>query len=231
MNLGGLEKVSLIDYPNKLAAVVFTQGCNFRCPFCYNPSLINIQKSSENIISEEDIFVFLNNRVGKLEAVVISGGEPTIQKDLHDFIQKIKNLGFLVKLDTNGSNPETLEELIRKEMLDYIAMDLKASKDKYNQLTGIEVNFQKIEESIKLIKDSNIDYEFRSTLVPNFLEMDDINKMGKLIQGTEKWCLQNFKSNMDLLDKDLIDQESFSGSDMQKMKKIAEKHVNLVEIR
>jgi pyruvate formate lyase activating enzyme len=135
MKIGGLQKFSLLDYPGKISAVVFTQGCNFRCPYCHNPELVDPERFQE-CIPEDEIFAFLETRRGKLEAVTVTGGEPTIQNGLSSFVRRIKDMGFMVKLDTNGSRPEVLEELIRHKLIDYIAMDIKAPLEKYEAVTG-----------------------------------------------------------------------------------------------
>ena len=204
MTIGGLQKFSLLDYPGCVSAIIFTQGCNFRCQFCYNPMLVwpikvgkskyaqNVTGTSGRtaerqkdhpIISEDDLFVFLASRTGKLDAVVITGGEPCLQPDLPEFIRKIKKLGFLVKLDTNGSYPTTLAKLIKEKLIDYIAMDIKAPAEKYAETTGQKAGFDKVKKSVKLIINSGLPYEFRTTVVPGLLAEDDIKEMGKLIKG------------------------------------------------
>lgn len=208
MMIGGLEKLTLLDYPEHLAAIIFTQGCNFRCHFCYNPSLVlspaNWQKrSKENkslSIDLDELFVFLKTRYGKLEGVVITGGEPTLQSDLPDFIRKIKKIGYLVKLDTNGTNPGMLQDLLAEKLIDYLAMDLKAPLVKYATVVGVEVDCQKIKKSVKIIMASGLPYEFRTTVVPGLLTATDIKTMGQLIKGADKWYLQKFKSDTPLVD-------------------------------
>jgi pyruvate formate lyase activating enzyme len=150
MIIGGLQKFSLIDYPHKISAIIFTIGCNFRCPFCHNPELVNPKLYPEKI-PEKDVFEFLKNRIEKLDAVVITGGEPSLHKDLYQFISKIKSMGFLVKLDTNGTNPHILKRLINDNLLDYIAMDVKSSFDRYDEVVGTKVDLEKIKESIEII--------------------------------------------------------------------------------
>ncbi|MFH1461314.1 MAG: anaerobic ribonucleoside-triphosphate reductase activating protein [Patescibacteria group bacterium] len=194
MLIGGLEKLSLIDYPGKLAAVVFTSGCNFRCPFCQNPELVNVRKiKKQPRIKEDAFFDFLKSRQGLLEGVCLTGGEPTIQTDLIDFVRKIKRLGFLVKLDTNGSNPEILKKLFQEKLLDFIAMDIKSSKERYSEAINQKIDFEKIQESIKLIKQSKIDYEFRTTLVPGLVDEGEIRKIGQWLKGAESFVLQQFR--------------------------------------
>lgn len=195
MIFGGLQKTTLIDYPKKVAATVFTVGCNFYCPFCHNPELVNphlIKK--QPIISEKEVLEFLKERQGMLEALCITGGEPTLQKDLKNFIKKVKKLNYLVKLDTNGSNPFLLKELIKEKLVDYVAMDIKAPLEKYHLYTkGVDFT-QEIRHSINILKNSSIDYEFRTTLDPLNLTENDILKIAELIKGAEAYYLQRFKN-------------------------------------
>jgi len=216
MLLGGLQKTTLIDYPGKVACTVFTIGCNFRCPFCYSSELVLPEKIKKHPkISEKEFFQFLKSRKGLIDGVVICGGEPTIHKDLPKFIKKIKKLGFLVKLDTNGSNPEMLKRLIDEKLVDYVAMDIKAplglkseirnsksetntkykiQNTKYDKTTGVKVDLKKIKKSIEILKSSNIDFEFRTTVVPSIHTKEDIIEIAKWIGGPKVKCyLQNFR--------------------------------------
>jgi len=272
MIIGGLQQFSLLDYPGCVSAIVFTQGCNFRCQFCYNPMLVwpetvgklkyarDIEQQKDHPkIKEDDLFVFLESRVGKLDAVVVTGGEPCLHKDLIEFIQKIKKLGFLVKLDTNGSYPEALEKLLEKKLIDYIAMDLKAPAEKYNEITDIKGNpvkygkagveqfngvnfnniypgeynaiFTRVKKSVKLIMQSGLPYEFRTTVVPNLLNKDDINEMGKIIKGARAWYLQGFKSSDDLINQDLKNKVPYNSRQMKEMAEAASKYVKKCEVR
>ena len=246
MIIGGLQKFSLLDYPGRVSAIVFTRGCNFRCQFCYNPMLVwpaEVSKSKyarfkngkqqkvHPTINQDELFVFLKSRAGKLDAVVITGGEPCLQKGLSEFIRKIKDWGFLVKLDTNGSFPEMLEKLIRGKLIDYIAMDLKAPENKYEEVTGVKADFKKIRKSVKLIRESVLPYEFRTTVVPDLINKDDISAMGKIIKGADKWYLQNFKSNVDLVNQDLKGRVPYNAQQMQEMAKIGKKFVKKCEVR
>ncbi len=194
MQIGGLQKLTLIDFPGRLAATVFLAGCNFRCPWCYSKELVlpdEIKKQPK--ISEKDFFDFLKKRKGLLEAVTICGGEPCLSKDLPQFCKKIKKLGYLVKLDTNGSTPKMLKDLIKKKLIDYVALDVKASKEKYQRLVKKKVNVKNIEKSIEILKNSNIDFEFRTTLIPTLLKKEDIFKIVRWISPTKKYYLQNFR--------------------------------------
>lgn len=191
MQIGGFQKLTLVDFPGRVAATVFTQGCNFRCGHCHNPELVLPQLFGEQL-DPEAIFDYLSGRQGKIEGVVISGGEPTLQIDLVDFIARIKNMGFAVKLDTNGSHPEVLLALISSKLLDYIAMDIKTSLVKYAQLTGVACDTLKIQESINLIIKSGIHYQFRTTLVKQFCSDEDMGYMQPLIEKAHHYVLQPF---------------------------------------
>lgn len=194
MQIGGLQKTTLIDYPDKVACTVFLIGCNFRCPFCYSSELVLPEKIELHPkISEEEFFNFLEERKGLIDGVVICGGEPTINEDLPLFIKKIKEMGYGVKLDTNGSNPEMLKKLLDKKLVDYVAMDLKAPEEKYEEAVGIKTDIEKIQKSIDLLKKGSIDYEFRSTIVPSIHNKEDILKMAEWIKGSKKYYLQNFR--------------------------------------
>lgn len=189
MNVNGFQKFSLIDYPGKISAVIFTQGCNFRCPYCHNPELLDINQKPK--FKESDIIDFLISRQKQLDAVVITGGEPTLQKDLFQFIQKVKSLGFLVKLDTNGTNPKIIKELLDQKLIDYIAMDIKGPLEKYSQIVQIDVNLNNIIQSINLVRQAP-DYEFRTTVTKEQLSIEDIYQISQLVSGAKKYFLQKY---------------------------------------
>jgi pyruvate formate lyase activating enzyme len=196
MKIGGLNTFSLSDFPGKVVAVVFTQGCNFRCPYCHNGSLIPCNVPRNQTIPQADIVEFLRNRAGKLDAVVVSGGEPTIQPDLCKFLRRIKDMGFAVKLDTNGSNPEVLHEILENCLVNYIAMDVKAPLSRYNKLTGVRftpVDKNNIKDSIVLISESKIDHEFRTTIVEPLLTSEDLQTIRRLIPAGSTYRLQKFR--------------------------------------
>lgn len=199
IKIGGLQKLTLIDFPGRLAATVFLSGCNFRCPFCFSSELVMPAKIKlQPKISQKSFFTFLKKRKGLLEGVVICGGEPTINKNLPQFIKKIKKAGYLIKLDTNGSNFPALKSLIEKKLLDYVAMDIKGPKEKYGEITGMgrawsNRKLNNIEKSINFIKSSNIDFEFRTTIVPNLLQKEDILAIAHWIKPAPKYFLQNFR--------------------------------------
>lgn len=201
MILGGFQKFTLIDYPKKVAAIVFTVGCNFRCGYCYNVNLVLPKKiKPEDEILEKDFFDFLESRKNKLDAVVVTGGEPTLQKDLENFIAKIKKMGFLVKLDTNGSNPNLLQKLIDKKLIDYVAMDIKNNiNDKsYQKIVCTKLNIENILKSVNILLAGKVDYEFRTTVAPG-VGKKDILAIAKKIKNAKKYFLQEFKA-LDIID-------------------------------
>ena len=191
MMLGGLQKTTLIDYPGKVAATVFTTGCVWRCQYCHNPELV-IPAQYAVPLNQEDFFTFLTQRRGKLEAVCITGGEPTLHRDLGLFIARIKQLGFLVKLDTNGMYPEHLERILADGNIDYIAMDIKGPLESYAHMVGVPISSRHIQRSIRLIMTSGYDYEFRTTLIAPLLNPNDFRAMGELIKGAKRYFLQNY---------------------------------------
>jgi len=228
MRIGGLLKTSLIDYPGKIAAVIFTQGCNFRCFYCHNPELI---AQKDGVYSEKEILDFLGRRRRKISGVVITGGEPTLQEDLPSFLKKIKEMGFLIKLDTNGSNPRMLEELIEQDLVDYIAMDIKGPFGKYRDIACADVNINDIKESIRLLMNSNLDYEFRTTIGRGILDMDDIEEIAKYIEGARLYALQRFKFTKALNPKRAKNIREFTDDELQMIKKRAEYYVQRCIIR
>lgn len=229
MLIGGVEKTSLIDYPEKLTAVVFTIGCNFRCGYCHNPELIKLKEDSK-ILDEEDFFAYLEKRKGLLDAVTITGGEPTLQNDLADFIKRVKDMGFLVKLDTNGCSPEILEKLINEKLLDYIAMDIKNSIDNYNKVVRNFTDKEKILKSIHLIMNSNVDYEFRTTTLKSLISIEDFEKIGEMINGAKKYFIQKFVPSK-VLNENLMNEINYSKEEFEFIKTKMEKYVNFVSIR
>ena len=202
MNIEGIQKLSLLDYPNKLSCIIFTHGCNFKCPFCQNSTLIDNNYS--DCINEEEVFNYLNKRKGIIEGVVISGGEPTLQIGLKKFIKKIKNMGFLVKLDTNGFNSKVLRELIEDNLVDYVAMDIKNEICKYSVTCGLnKMKIDNILESINILESSNIDYEFRTTIMKEYHDVESIKSILKLIGNKPKYFLQNFRLSENVIDKNI----------------------------
>ena len=205
MLIGGLQKTSLIDFPKKIAAIVFTLGCNFRCPYCHNPELV---KEYSKIVSEESILDFLKTRINKLDGVVVTGGEPCLQKDLPNFLKKIKDMNFLVKLDTNGSKSEMLKLVINEGLVDYVAMDIKAPLLKYEDVVNLSFDVAEIGKSVQFLKKSNIDYEFRTTVVDKLLQIQDFYEIGKLIEGAKKYYLQKYNYSK-ILDESFKEAKTF----------------------
>ena len=197
MIIQGLQKLTVLDFPGQVACIVFTAGCSFRCPFCHNATLV---KAEGDNISEEEVLAYLKKRQGILDGVVITGGEPTIQKDLKEFIIKIKNLGYKVKLDTNGYHPEVLDDLLNDGLVDYVAMDIKNSKDKYAVTVGLQnIDILRIERSVELLKNCNIPYEFRTTTMEELHSEEDIKSIAEWLKGAKKYFLQSFKDSGDIL--------------------------------
>ncbi len=225
MQILGFQKLTLLDYPGYIASTIFTGGCNFRCPFCQNASLVNFE---EEEMEEKYIIDYLKERKKYIDAVCITGGEPTLQKDLIEFIKKIKDLGYLVKLDTNGTNPNMIRELIDSKLVDYVAIDIKNSKDRYNETSGVKVNINDIEESINILLKNNIDYEFRTTVVFEFHNEKSFEDIGKWIKGAKRFILQQFQDSGHLIRDGL---NAHSKEKLYEFKSILEKEINNVEIR
>ena len=228
MKISGLNKLTVLDFPQHVACIVFTCGCNFRCPFCHNAALVTHTQDAESF-SEEEIFDYLKKRQGILDGVVITGGEPLIHNDIDVFMQKIKDLGYKIKLDTNGTNPEKLKELVEKGLVDYVAMDVKNCKEKYNQTAGCEnVNLEKVDKSIKFLLENNVDYEFRTTVVEELHTIQDIGALAEWIKGAKRYFLQNFVDSGDIISGNL---SSVSTEKMAQMCAISTKFVEKCENR
>ncbi|HRZ39687.1 MAG TPA: anaerobic ribonucleoside-triphosphate reductase activating protein [Candidatus Omnitrophota bacterium] len=217
MRIGGFQKVSLIDYPGKVAAVVFTQGCNLRCPFCHNTELV-IPSCFQEPLSQEEITSFLMTRVGKLQGVVVTGGEPTIQEGLESFLRSLKTMGFSVKLDTNGTRPAVLRSLLGKNLLDFIAMDIKGPLHRYRDITGVSVDTGRILESIHLIRNCGIEFQFRTTIVKPLLTSDEINDAASLVsEDIDHYKLQPFVPQDRVLDPRLLDKAHYTDEDVERI--------------
>lgn len=226
MALVGLDKLSLLDYEDKISCVLFYKACNFRCPFCHNGLTV---LEADNEYSFDSVIEYLKSRVGLIDAVVFTGGEPTLEPNLKKHIKQIKDLGFLIKLDTNGTNPEILKDLIDEHLLDYVAMDIKNSPDKYPLTTGVNhVGLDKIKESISILRSSGIPYEFRTTLVNEFHKEEDMDKLGKLIQNSPILYLQKFVERDGCIQKGLHEVDENTAN---KFKIILEKYIQKVELR
>jgi pyruvate formate lyase activating enzyme len=227
MKLAGLQKTTLLDYPGKVAATVFTYGCNFRCPFCHNASLV--KGNGTDVLTDADFFAFLDKRHGILDGVCVTGGEPLLHRDIADFIKAIKDKGFLVKLDTNGSNPRLLSELIAAHLIDYVAMDIKNSPDNYGKTAGV-MNFdiQPINDSIELLMNSAIDYEFRTTVVKELHTAADILSIAQWIKGARLYALQQFIDGDDILCGTFT---SYTKAEMETFQLLVKPYVDNVIIR
>lgn len=199
MKIQGLQKLTLLDYPGKTACTVFLGGCNFRCPFCHNSALVTQVEENEDI-PEEEIFRFLKKRRGILDGICISGGEPLVQSGVDEFLKKVRELGYMIKLDTNGSFPERLERFVEEGLIDQVAMDLKNSKEKYAETIGIShFDIRPIEESIEFLMEGHVPYAFRTTVVRELHQKSDFEKMGEWIRGAEKYYLQQFVNSEGVL--------------------------------
>jgi pyruvate formate lyase activating enzyme len=229
MIFGGLTPTTLIDFPGKVAAIVYTIGCNFRCPYCHNPELVD--ETVEEKLSETYILDFLKRRKKLLDGLVITGGEPTMHgEDLLSFIVKVKKLGMAVKLDTNGTNPEFLEKVFEEKLVDYVAMDIKAPLNSYNKVVGRAVNTEKIKTSIELIKKSGTPYEFRTTIIKCLTSKDDVIHIAKDIVGGEKYYLQKFVPTK-ILNPQLKRKVTYTDKEFEELKKLVEPYVRFCGIR
>lgn len=191
MKIQGLQKTSLIDFPGKISAVIFTGGCNLRCRYCYNYDLVERHEEMETY-SEEYVFNFLKKRKGLLDGVTVTGGEPTLRKALPEFIKKVKNLGYEVKLDSNGFNPEMIDLISSENLVDYYAIDMKTSPSKYKDLTQVDVDISKLKKTINILKEKNCDFELRTTAVPGYLSMEDILEIKEFCSPIKKYFLQQY---------------------------------------
>lgn len=228
MRICGFQKTTLLDFPGHVAATLFTGGCNFRCPFCQNGSLVLAPVSLPDF-SEEEILRFLHKRKGILEGVCITGGEPSLQPDLKDFIKRIRGMGYLVKLDTNGYRPEVLRKLLQEKLLNYIAMDIKASRSNYEKATGMShIEWQRIEESVELIKRSGVSHEFRTTVVKGIHEIGEFEEIGRFLQGADAYFLQSYQDSEAVLKPGC---SAFSRDILEEMAERARKYIARVELR
>lgn len=227
MKICGLNKTTLLDYPGCVAATIFVGGCNFRCPFCHNGDLV-LHSGKMDSYSQEEIFTFLKKRKNVLEGVCVTGGEPTLCKELPEFIGEIKKLGYKVKLDTNGSNPEMLKELVENDVVNYVAMDIKAPMENYDKVSGMTVDVKKIEQSVALLKNGKVPYEFRTTVVKELHTKEDFEKIGQWLMGAERYYLQSYQET----DKNIS--KGYSALAKDELLEIAEllkKYIKNVELR
>lgn len=227
MLIKGFQKLTLLDFPGRTACTVFTAGCNFRCPFCHNALLVTEQDDA--YYDESEIFSHLEKRKSVLDGVAVTGGEPLLQKDIERFLYEIKEMGFAVKLDTNGSFPEKLEGILQLGIVDYVAMDIKNCPEKYGVTAGVKnFDIQPIEKSMELLKNSGIDYEFRTTVTADYHTVEDIEKIAQWIQGVPKYFLQNFENSGNLIDETC---RGVSRNEMREMLQMVQKYVPNAEIR
>jgi len=229
INIKGVQRTSLIDYPKKVCAVVFVSKCNFRCPYCHNAELV-LDEIKEDIPPEE-ILEFLEKKRKWLDGICITGGEPTLHRGLIDFAKEVKKKKFLVKVDTNGTNPPMIEKLLKKKLVDYIAMDIKAPLDKYDLSAGAKVNKKDIQKTINLLMKSKISCEFRTTVVPGLFDEKDAEEIGKWLKGARKFCIQQFRNIDGTLDKKFQDVRPYPPKKLKEFKKILSNYIKNVEIR
>ena len=228
MKILGMEKLSLVDFDNHISATLFTGGCNFRCPYCHNAPLV-LDPSHQGVVGEEVIFDYLKKRRGVLQGVVITGGEPTLMPDLRDFILKIRELGYEIKLDSNGTRPDVLASLIDEKIIDYLAMDIKNSKKRYAETVDIAgFDLTPVEESVSLLKKGAIPYEFRTTLVKEFIGAEDIAQIADWLEGAERYFLQHFKDSGNCIRGDLHEIDEKKANEF---KTVAEKKIKHVALR
>lgn len=230
MVIGGLQKTSLIDFPGKVSCVCFVSGCNFRCPYCHNPDLVH--HPGRSFVDEDTFLAFIRERQGFLDGVVLSGGEPTLQKDLPAFVSRIKREGYAVKLDTNGSSPRMIQELIEKRLVDYVAMDIKTDPSLYAQFIKGEIDPDCIRSSVKLIMASGIAYEFRTTCVRPFVDAETVETIGRLIRGCSLYVLQPFRQTR-VLQPDFFENRKagYDEKEMMQLKAVAEPWVETCIVR
>jgi pyruvate formate lyase activating enzyme len=229
IRIAGLQKMTLMDYPGKVAASVFLAGCNFHCGFCHNPEIVEMSPD-QAVISEQEFFDFLKLRQGLLDGVCVSGGEPLIYSELPEFLKKIKELGYAVKLDTNGLNYAGLKRILEQQLVDYIAMDIKSSLENYPKVTNKKSDFSNILKSIQAIMASGFDYEFRTTVMPRFHNEAEIEKIAQMIKGAKKYYLQNFR-NQKTLDPSFGEDNCFTETQLQALRNLANNFVEICEIR
>jgi len=230
MNIRGIDKTSLIDYPGKICAVLFCGGCNLRCGFCHNPEIV-LNSTSLDLISNDEILEFLKKRKNLIDGVTLSGGEPTLSKSIISFTKKIHNLSLMIKLDTNGLNPSVLSELSRNKLIDYVAIDIKTSPSKYNRLADKKVDFALIQDSIGVLQKAGIDFELRTTCIPGFAEMDDFWEIKKYIKTVNKYFLQQFISKIPLIDESYRSLQPYTVNYLLQLKEFVSSFAEICEVR
>jgi pyruvate formate lyase activating enzyme len=225
----GLQKTTLIDYPDKIASTLFLDNCNFRCPFCQNPTLVLRQE--QTTITEQQIIEFLKQRKKFLDGVCITGGEPTMHVELPAFAKRVKELGLLVKLDTNGSNPDMLKQMIDEGLVDYVAMDIKAPIERYDYVAKVTVNKEAILESVRIIRRSAPAYEFRTTVVPTLLREQDLLAIGRWLRGSKFYAIQQFQNDIPLLDPEFQQVKPYSREELLKFAELLKPYFQRIEVR
>jgi pyruvate formate lyase activating enzyme len=237
INIKGVQKFSMIDYPGKLSCVVFLNKCNMRCGYCHNPELVFSNDSGGRFpnITPEEFFNFLDEKKSWLDGVCITGGEPTLHPGLLGFMKNIKDKGYTLKIDTNGSNPGIIQKIIDNRLADYVAMDVKNSIIKYPSTANTKVPMDNIISSIDIIREAGkkniIDYEFRTTILPRFIEESDIKSIGEMLKGSKKYVLQQFKPEESLVDDNLRNDKTYNNSELEKFRNILKEKISDVEIR
>lgn len=232
MIIGGVQKTSLVDWPEKICSTVFIAGCNFRCPFCHNPELVDPTLIEQlEPMSENDILTELTHHKRYIDGVCITGGEPLLSTDVVMLIRKIKNKGLLVKIDTNGTVPTILKKLIDEKLVDYVAMDIKGPKEKYQTITESKVNTSLIEESIRILGESNINYEYRTTVVKGMLTPEDILAIGKWLAGGKAYYLQSFVSSNKLLDPAFQERKTYTPDELTAMEQSIREYFEKTGVR
>ncbi len=226
----GLQKTSLVDFPPYTVAIVFLPYCNFRCPYCHNRDLV-LNYDELPTITEEEVLSFLDSRKGWLDGISFTGGEPLMHKEIVPFIQKLKEKGLVVKVDTNGTNPELLKELYDKKLVDFIAMDIKAPFEKYEDVVKMKVDIEKIKKSVGLIRNSGVDYEFRITVVPKLTSREDLLKIGEQLKGSKRFFIQQFRAQMGTLDKSYETEKSYSLNELKGFVEMLKPYFDEVELR
>lgn len=225
MLIGGFQKMTMLDYPGKIACTVFTYGCNLRCPFCHNATLVI---NEAQLLSEEEIFSYINKRKGILDGVCVTGGEPLLQSDILDFLKKLRETGLLIKLDTNGTYPEKLKESIDKGLVDYVAMDIKTCKENYSKVTDTKINIEDIEKSVQILLQGRVDYEFRTTVVREMHTREDFEKISQWIKGAKRYFLQCFRDSENLIGNNL---SAYTPPELKGFLEVLENNIDEVNLR
>jgi pyruvate formate lyase activating enzyme len=229
LEIKGMEKLSAIDYPGRTCCIVFLAGCNFRCPYCHNPDLIERPDKLESM-TEDEVIGFMESRRKWLDGVCVTGGEPCLHEGLEGFFRKVKEAGFLIKLDTNGTNPEMVERLLKEGLVDYIAMDIKAPPERYSEITRSDVDIEKVRKTAEVMMKSGVEYEFRTTVVPRLFGKDDMESIGKWLRGARRFFLQGFHGGK-TLDKEFGKEAAFSEKELERIADVARKYFKEVGVR